>query len=39
MVKLQSESVMAVRFSTKEIFYLGTADDDIGVSDSKSSEC
>ena len=37
-VKLQSESVMAVRFSTKEVLDLVTADDDFGVSDSESSE-
>ena len=38
MVKLQSESVMATRFSTKEVFDLVTADDDFGVSDGESSE-
>ena len=38
MVKLQSESVMATRFSTEEVFDLVTANDDFGVSDSKSSE-
>ena len=37
-VKLQSESVMAARFSTKEVFDQVTADDDFGVFDSKSSE-
>ena len=37
-VKLQSESVMAARFSTKEVFDLVTADDDFGVSDGDSSE-
>ena len=29
---------MAARFSTKEVLDLVTADDDFGVSDSKSSE-
>ena len=37
-VKLQSESVMAARFSTKEVFDLVIADNDFGGSDSKSSE-
>ena len=37
-VKLQSESVMAARFSTREVFDLVTADDDFGVSDGESSE-
>ena len=36
-VKLQSESVMAARFSTEEVLDLVTADDDFGVSDSESS--
>ena len=38
MVKLESESVMAARFSTKGVLDLVTADDDFGVSDSESSE-
>ena len=38
MVKLQSESVMAARFSTEEILDPVTADDDFRVSDSESSE-
>ena len=37
-VKLQSESVMAARFSTKEGFDLITADNDFGVSEGESSE-
>ena len=37
MVKLQSESVIAVRFSTEEVLNLVTADDDFGLSDSDSS--
>ena len=37
-VKLQSESVMAARFSTEEVLHLVTAGDDFGVSDSESSE-
>ena len=37
-VKLQSESEMAVRFSTKEVLDIITADDDFGLSDSGSSE-
>ena len=37
-VNLQSESVMAARYSTKEVFDLVTADDAFGVSDGESSE-
>ena len=37
MVKLQFESVVAVRFSTEEVLNLVTADDDFGLSDSDSS--
>ena len=37
-VKLQSESEMAARFSTKEILDIVTADNDFGLSDNESSE-
>ena len=38
-VKLQSESVMAVKFSTEEVLdLLVTVDNDLGVSDSESSK-
>ena len=37
-VKLQSESEMAGRFSTKEVLDIVTADDDFGLCDSESSE-
>ena len=37
-VKLQSESVMAARFSTEEVLGLITANDYFVVSDSESSE-
>ena len=37
-VKLQSESVMAARFSTEGFLDLVTANDDFGISDSESSE-